>query len=329
MAERILILGSNSFSGSHFVDYALEQEFEVVGISRSAEADEVFLPYKSSEHNRFQFYSLDLNHHLNKIMGVINEFKPDYIVNFSAQGMVGESWDNPQQWLATNFTSAVRLHTELLGCSFLKRFVQISTPEVYGNCSGVITEDAPLNPSTPYAVSKAACDMSLKSYYMNYGFPVITTRAANVYGPGQQLYRIIPRTILFVRQGKSLPLHGGGHSVRSFIHINDVAEATMKIMQSGTTAGIYHIATNRCVSIRELVEMICTKMNVNFNDFTEIVDDRQGKDAEYRLDSNKIRTELAWADKVDLETGIEQTIAWVDDNFNKLKDMPSYYIHKP
>ena len=97
----------------------------------------------------------------------------------------------------------------------------------YGSCSGLVDENHPFSPSTPYATSRAACDMHLLNFFKNYNFPVVFTRAANVYGPGQQLYRIIPRTILFIKLGKKLQLHGGGKSLRSFIHIRDVAEATL------------------------------------------------------------------------------------------------------
>ena len=103
----------------------------------------------------------------------------------------------------------------------------MTTPEVYGSTDGGwIKEHNHFAPSTPYAVSRAACDLHLHSFHQAYGFPVVFTRAANVYGPGQQLYRIIPRALLSARTGESMQLHGGGHSVRAFIHIKDVVRAT-------------------------------------------------------------------------------------------------------
>ena len=112
-------------------------------------------------------------------------------------------------------------------------------------------------PSTPYAVSRAACDMHLKSFYEAYNFPVIFTRAANVYGPGQQLYRIIPRTILSALSGKEMYLHGAGVSIRSFIHINDVVKATLKLAVDGEPGTTWHLSTRESISIRSLVEKIC------------------------------------------------------------------------
>src|SRR5207247_10423791 len=146
---------------------------------------------------------------------------------------------------------------------FLKKYVHVSTPEVYGTCVGNVTESAPFNPSTPYAASRAACDLHLMTFFRNYHFPVVFTRAANVYGPGQQLYRIIPRTIFFIRLGRKLQLHGGGRSVRSFIHARDVAEGTLRVARQSLAGEAYHLSTSVCLSVRELVELICRKLGVN------------------------------------------------------------------
>ncbi len=167
------------------------------------------------------------------------------------------------------------------------------------------------------------------SFFRAYDFPVVFTRAANVYGAGQQLYRIVPRTLLFARLGKKLQLHGGGHSVRSFIHIDDVADATLKIAQNGQNGDTYHISTNDTVSIRELVEMICTIASINFSDLVEETEDRLGKDQSYLLNSGKLRHELGWTDKISLELGIRKTLTWIDDNLSCLKSLPTDYQHKP
>jgi dTDP-glucose 4,6-dehydratase len=200
---------------------------------------------------------------------------------------------------------------------------------VYGTCTGFVKEDNPFNPSTPYAVSRAAADLSLRSFYQAYQFPVVSTRAANVYGPGQQLYRIIPRTILFILMGKKIQLHGGGHSTRSFIHMNDVSDATWKIMLDGKSGDSYHISTNEVISIRDLVEKICQRLNRPFEEHVEVVGERLGKDAAYHLDSSKIRQELSWKDSINLDQGLEECIAWVQKYFDVLKDQPHNYIHKP
>lgn len=327
--DSILVVGSNSFSGATFVDYALQQGAHVIGCSRSAEPIAPFLPYQWHAHGNYQFHQLDLNKNLPAIVDLIHEAKPAYVVNFAAQSMVGESWHNPADWFMTNTVSTIQFHDALRKYDGLKRYVHISTPEVYGSCSGFVKEDFPFNPSTPYAVSRAAADMSLRTFRAAYNFPVVTTRAANVYGPGQQLYRIIPRTILFILLGRKLQLHGGGSSTRSFIHMRDVCDATWKIMLDGHDGDTYHISTSSVISIRDLVERICSKLNVPFERHVEVVGERMGKDSAYHLDSTKLRSELHWQDHIDLEQGLDECIHWVQTHLEALKAQPFDYQHKP
>ena len=182
----------------------------------------------------------------NEIKKLIMSRKPEYIVNFAAQGMVAESWLNPEHWYQTNVVSQVKLHDEIRKVDCIKKYVHISTPEAYGSTDGGwLKENYNFSPSTPYAVSRAACDLHLLSFYKAYSFPVVFTRAANVYGPAQQLYRIIPRTMLSARLGRKLNLHGGGISVRSFIHMEDVSSATYKISLQGNIGETYHISTKQ------------------------------------------------------------------------------------
>lgn len=329
MSEKAVVIGSNSFSGASFVDYCLGQGLTVVGLSRSEEPNHAFLPYTARQDAPFTFHQLDLNHDLDRIMAVIDDARPDYVVNFAAQSMVAESWAHPEHWFRTNAVATVALHDRLRKLDWLKKYVHISTPEVYGTCEGLVGENAAFNPSTPYAVSRAAADMSLMTFYRAYGFPVVFTRAANVYGPGQQLYRIIPRAILFFLTGRKLPLHGGGHSVRSFIHIRDVADATLRIARDATPPEIYHISTKRTIAIRDLVALIAERLGVRFEDHVDIVGERLGKDAAYLLDSAKLRDTLGWNDGIDLEQGIDETIAWVRNNLDTLRAQPDHYIHKP
>jgi len=329
-ATKCLLIGSNSFSGASFVDYLLQQGVETIGTSRSPESHRAFLPYRwSGKDSGFRFVQCDLNHDLDKLMSLVKAEKPGYVVNFAAQSMVGESWKNPDHWFMTNVVSAVRLHDQLRRCDFLEKYVHVTTPEVYGSTDGFIRENTPFNPSTPYAVSRAAGDMSLRTYFDAYKFPVVFTRAANVYGPGQQLYRIIPRTILFIMLGRKLQLHGGGHSRRSFIHMKDVSDATWRIAKNAPSGETYHISTNEIVTIRELVERICLKLGVKFEDHVEVVGERMGKDAAYMLDSTKLRETLGWQDRVSLDAGLDDCIAWAKRNFDDLKQLPYDYIHKP
>ncbi len=324
------VLGSNSFSGAGFVRHLLAKGHRVIGASRSPEPHRAFLPYRwDGKDAGFEFHQLDLNHDLEAIVQLLEKERPPYVVNFAAQSMVAESWLHPDHWFTTNVVSTVRLHDRMRKMPFLERYVHVSTPEVYGSTGGVVAEDTPFNPSTPYAVSRAAADMSLRSFHAAYGFPVVYTRAANVYGAGQQLYRIVPRTVFFARTGRKLQLQGGGTSERAFVHVADVAEATLQVALKGRNGEAYHISPERIVSIRELVEMICVRLGVAFDDAVEIVGDRLGKDAAYRLDARKIRSELQWQDSVSLEAGIDETVDWVDRNIADLSRLPLTYIHKP
>jgi len=328
-SETFCVLGSNSFSGASFVAALLEQGADVIGISRSPQPHRAFLPYCwNGKAGTFAFHQLDLNRDLDGIVELLQQKRPRYVVNFAAQSMVAESWSNPDHWFMTNVVSTVRLHERLRRFDFLDKYVHVTTPEVYGSSSGPVREDQPFNPTTPYAVSRAAADMSLRTFHAAYGFPVVFTRAANVYGPGQQLYRIVPRTILFIKLGRKLQLHGGGRSERSFIHAGEVAEATLRVAQRGRAGETYHIATDRMVSIRALVEMICARLGVCFADVVEIADERLGKDAAYRLDSDKIRDELGWRNRIGLEAGIDETVGWVERFFDDLRVQPFEYVHK-
>lgn len=327
----VLVLGSNSFSGANFCRYLLEQGLDVIGASRSPEAHPVFLPYRwlsESLQKQFRFIQLDLNHDLDRLEMLMRDEKTKVVVNFSAQSMVGESWDKPDDWMQTNVVAVARLAERLRHLDFLERYVHITTPEVYGSTDGWIHEDTPFDPSTPYAVSRAAGDMLFKIYRETFQLPVVSTRAANVYGPGQPLYRIIPRTIFCLLTGQALELHGGGVSTRSFIHMDDVSRATWEIAQNAPVGETYHISTDRIISIKGLVEGLCQMLDVSFEKNVTIVGERLGKDSAYWLSSEKINQALGWKDQITLEQGLEQTIDWVHKNLEELKTQPMKYIHK-
>ena len=330
MLDKFLVIGSNSFSGASMVRFLLEKGHDVIGCSRSKEPNDVLLPYKwlKKEKLNFEFYQVNLNHDLEKFGKILYKKKPNYIINFSALGMVAQSWDKPQDWYQTNAVAPVKLHDLLRKFDLIQKYVHVTTPEVYGSTNGWQKESYNFNPSTPYAVSRAACDMHLKSFFEAYNFPVVFTRAANVYGSGQQLYRIIPRTILYARLGKKLSLHGGGYSERSFIHINDVADATYKIALKGKIGETYHISTKDIISVRKLVIKICEIMLVKFSDLVEDSDERLGKDQSYMLDSIKLRKEQKWKNNINLEEGLLSTIKWIDESLETLKTLPHKYIHK-
>lgn len=327
-----LVIGSNSFSGSNFVKYLIDLGNIVYGVSRSPQPNPVFLPYKfnnKKEIQNFEFKEINLNHDLDKLMHFIDEKKPKYIINFAAQGMVAESWNDPLHWYKTNLISQVAFHDELKNCKYLKKYLHVTTPEVYGTTNNKwLKENFNFNPSTPYAVSRAACDMHLKSFFDAYNFPVVFTRAANVYGQGQQLYRIIPRTILSCLTGKKLNLHGGGTSVRAFVHIKDVAKASLSILHDAPIGTSWHISSNEKYTIKNIVEKICELTNADFSKIVKMDNERLGKDQTYLLDSTSLRKEFGWSEEYSLEKGLIDTIKWTSENLNLLKNLDWNYIHK-
>ncbi len=328
MQERVVVLGSNSFSGSHFVAHCLRQGLDVVGISRSPEPDPVFLPRCWEPLPDYRFQQLDLNTEGNQILELIHSHQPHYVVNFAAQGMVAQSWQEPADWYLTNSLSLIRLQHGLRKLASLRAFVQASTPEVYGNTVGVVTEDAPFNPTTPYAISKATLDMNLLAYARTFQFPAVLTRSANVCGPGQQLYRILPRAILSALCGQKMRLDGGGLSERAFIDIRDVCQATLLAARRAEPGSIYHLSSGAFVTIRALVEQVCARLDVAFDSVVELGPARVGQDAAYKLDAGRAQRELGWTPSYDLEATIEATTDWVRTNLARLRSLPQEYVHQ-
>ena len=327
--NKLLVIGSNSFSGANFIDMALTKGYEVFGVSRSQQTNKVMLPHlKNKNNSKFRFNQICLNRDFEKLKSLILEEKFPYIVNFAAQSMVGQSWNIPEDWMNTNVVAISKLANFLRTQRTLKKYIHVTTPEVYGSTNGWVKENHNYNPSTPYAVSRAASDMIFRIYSKEFSLPTVFTRAANVFGPCQQLYRIIPVSIYNILTKNKIKLDGGGLSTRSFIYMDDVSEATLILLNHGSSGETYHISTSRIISIRNLVEIICDELSVEFDKFVELGDERVGKDNTYQLDSSKIRKELNWEDKTELEEGIRQTIRWMKKNLASLKNIERKYIHK-
>ncbi len=327
---KVLVIGSNSFSGSDFIDLLLEDESnEVVGISRSPEKSSLFLSYKRHNDPRFKFYQLNLNDDADRIAGVVEQFKPEYVVNFAAQSEVAPSWDYPEHWFQTNTVALASLIKTLRRCRHLKRYVHISSPEVYGSCKGQVLETAPLNPTTPYAASKAAADLLLFTYVKNFDFPLVIIRSTNVYGPHQQLWKIIPRSIIQLRSGRKIALHGGGKAMKSYIHIRDISRGELAAMINGTIGSIYHLSPDGGISVRNVVEMICRTMGCEFDKSTIAVDERLGQDAVYVIDSTKARSELKWLPEIEIQDGIKGVIQWIERDWSEVQKQSLEYVHRP
>jgi dTDP-glucose 4,6-dehydratase len=324
----VLVLGSNSFSGNAFVS-ELAKTNRVIAVSRSKLLSPVLDRLQSSDRAKnVQLENWNLNDDPGRIIQLTLDNDVKTIVNFAAQSMVGQSWEYPEDWYQANVSSFSKLLTRVQRESKIEKFIHFTTPEVYGTTEGWVAENFNFSPNTPYAISRAAGDWHLKALFDNFGFPVVFTRAANVYGAGQPLYRIIPRVIISALTGRKIPLQGGGKSIRSFIHINDVNRALGTISSHGVPGESYHISTNNLVTIHELVEIIADKLSVKLIDLVDVTPDRPGKDFAYQLDSQKIRNELSWKDSITLSDGIDMTIDWAKENLEELRKMPLDYIHR-
>ncbi len=329
MNKTFFIIGSNSFSGSNFTKLVLDRGFKVIAISRSRELHKKFLAYKNSKNlKNFKFYKHDLNKDLQNIRKLLIKNKPQYIVNYAAQGMVEQSWKNPEDWYLTNLYSQSKFYNSLLNLKFIKKIIHVSTPEVYGNTKKKIKESYLFNPTTPYAISRAAMDFHLIKFHEYKNLPIILTRTANIYGPGQQLYRIIPKSLFLSRNNKKFPLDGNGNTKRSFIYVDDASLATFKICMKGKLGETYHISTNVIKTIKEIIKLVCKVTGKDFKRFIKIKNERLGKDYLYYLNSNKLRNNLNWKPKISLEIGIKKTLEWIDENFELFKQDQLNYRHK-
>jgi dTDP-glucose 4,6-dehydratase len=327
---KYVVIGSNSFSGQDFVDLLLDDPARsVIGLSRSAEKADFLLRYRTHKHAaNFRFRQLDMNRDMVAMLALLDAERPDYIVNFAAQSEVAPSWEHPEHWFATNTVALAQFINHLRRQSYLKRYLHISSPEAYGTCVGNVTETTPDNPSTPYAASKAAADMLISVYQKQYGFPALFVRATNVYGARQQLFKIIPRSMIYVKTGKRIQLHGGGVAVKSYIHIRDVSRAELAVLHDGALGERYHISPDSGVAVRDVVRTICTRMGRRFEDAVEIVAERPGQDAAYVIDSTKARRKFGWKPAIDLDQGIAETAQWVEANWAAITTQPHDYQHK-
>lgn len=289
--SKIAILGSTSFIGAHFARYAAEEGSEILRLDRSN--------------------GYNLNENLAGILGALDGFKPDTIVNFVAEAKVEESFVRPDEFIQTNVVSQCKLQFELVKrMHYLKKYLRFSTPEVYGSSLSAIKEGSPFNPSSPYAVSRAADDSLLMVLHKTYGFPVVFTRAANVYGINQGLNRLIPKAILASETGTPFPLEGYGETLRSFIHIYDVCRGVMSAIRHGLPGEVFHFATDKLITTNRVLSEISMRMGKKI--LIDHRSERPGKDFCYSLDCTQTRDRLNWHPKWDLlDEGLSNVISWL------------------
>ena len=319
-----MIIGSSSFSGSWMAKVMLEKNFRVIGISRSR----IKKKFNFINSKKYIFYKIDINKDFNKMTKLFNKYKPNIIVNFAAQSFVRTSWDSPLDWFKTNTLSSIKLVEYLKNKKYLKKFIQISTPEIYGNIKN-FKRNGNYNPTTPYALSKLSFDLYLKMLVDKNNFPVIFVRSANVYGEGQQLYRIIPKAIIKIKKKEKFYLNDMGEVYRSFIHILDNSEFILNIIRKGKIGSAYHPSTKKLISLKKLLKIICNKFSSKYEKLVILKKNKTTKDKYYKIFSKREFKELKLSKNfIDIEDGIDRTIDWIEKNWKIFKNKNLDYVHK-
>lgn len=262
----------------------------------------------------YKFKALHLTHELDYVIRELDREKPNIIVNFAAQGEGAASFgEDCWRFYETNTLALVRLVERLRTRDYMERFVHVGTSELYGSVTEPATEDAPLKPSSPYAISKAAFDQHLVTMHNIHKFPMNIIRPSNCYTPGQQLHRVIPRAIIYGMTGRRLQLHGGGRAEKSYLDATDLSSAIIGIIDNAPLGMIYNCGPARPIAIRKVVNLVADALGLRFADLCEDVDDRVGQDGKYWLDSTALARDTGWTQTVGIERGVESMVRWVKD----------------
>ena len=330
--KKILILGSNSFSGNHLVNYLLKKKYYVIGCSLSEQSPPKFNSFNTLNlnlKNKFKFEKININNNYNKLEKLILKYKPKIIIDFLGQGMVAESWIYPHLTFNTNVISKIKLYNFLLKQKYLEKYIKISTPEVFGSANITSSNYDKHNPSTPYALSHSTIEKYLLLLFKQFSFPVIISRFANFYGPYQKLYRLIPLAIHMANKKKKFQLHGGGTSRRSFIFSDDFCNGIFQMIKHAKIGKCYQFSSKEYLSIRKVVEKIYRNKKLDPKKFIVVVKDRPGKDKDYKIFDSDTRKELNWKNKTSIDKGINQVIKWYNKYSNKfIKEDEKFKIVK-
>ena len=315
------LLGGAGVFALHTAKLLLEKKDTelVISIGRNQVKNAAFTIGVGSNDSRYIYKPCHIVYEQDFLFEYFEKYKPDYVINFAALAYA-TSWEKSFRYYDTNVTAVSKIVEYLLDKIYLKKFIQVGTSELYGPVERPADENYPLNPTSPYAVSKLAADMHLESMYKVKGFPMNIIRPSNGYGSGQLLYRIIPKAALMILRGQKFPLEGGGKVKKSFMHCRDIAEAIFAVLKHGKMGEIYNAGVDEPVSMKKLVEEVCLYLNKDFEKFVEITEGRVGEDSQYWLDSSKIFNDTQWKAKITLKEGIAETVGWVKENFEKFEN---------
>lgn len=320
---RILVTGGCGFIGSNFIRYALKNsDYEIVNLDKLTYAGNLKNLVDVQDNPRYKFYRGDIcNYELTAF--IVEKEKVDSIINFAAESHVDRSILSSQEFIRTNVTGT-NILLEVARQFELKKFLQISTDEVYGSLGpeGKFTEETPLSPNSPYSSSKASADLLVKAYHHTYGIPALITRCSNNYGPYQFPEKLIPLMIINALSDRPLPVYGDGMNVRDWIYVEDHCEAILKVFKEGRTGEVYNIGAENEKPNIEIVKLILKELGKDESLIT-FVKDRPGHDRRYAIDATKIKTELGWKPAHTFETAIKETINWYIQNQSWWKEIIS------
>ena len=322
-----VILGGNGVFGVHTAFYLLEHANpkKVICIGRNPEKPEPFTLNLGKGDARYQYEQIHVVWEQDRLFDLFDREKPEIIISYAAQGEGAVSWKKSWRFFETNSTALVKMSEELMSRSYLERFIQIGTSELYGSVQTPATEDTPIRPSSPYAASKAAFDLYLLSVSSVLKFPMNIIRPSNAYAPGQLLHRVIPKAVICGLTGRKLPLQGGGRAEKSYIHARDLARAIHLVAERAPLGTVYNAGPLEPVAIRVLIETVARAMGIPFEQLCEVTADRPGQDARYWLDSSAIQRDVGWEPRIGLEEGIAEMVEWGRRYLDQLRDWPTDY----
>ena len=327
MGKRYAVLGGGGVFGIHTSKYLLEQDGteRVVAVGRNTPKPEPFTLNVGTGDSRYSYHAYHVTYELDLLLELLDHERPQIIVNYAAQGEGAVSWKHSWRFFETNSMALARLAEALMSRPYLERFIQIGTSELYGGVDFPAKEDTPIQPTSPYAASKAAFDMYLISVHRVLKFPMNIIRPSNAYAPGQLLHRVIPKAVLCGLTGRKLPLQGGGRAEKSYIHARDLARAIHLVAERAPLGTVYNAGPLKPISIRALVETVARVMGIPFDQLCEVTADRLGQDSRYWLDSSAIKRDVGWEAQIALEEGIREMVEWGRRYLDQLREWPVDY----